>query len=79
MKKNAITLTLLISLPLFACVSLEGLRQYAEEKAGRLLECQSQDLSVDQAKACLGQYARDLGTKSCSEAEKWLDTLPAAE
>jgi len=62
------------------CATLEGLRDYAGEKAVRLAECQAQDLtSTEQAKACLGQYARDLGTKTCKEGEKWLETLPGGE
>jgi len=61
---------------LSSCASLEGLRDYAAQKALRLAECQAQDLtSKDQAQACLGQFARDLGTKSCKEGEAWLDSL----
>lgn len=59
-----------------SCATLDGLRQYSTEKAGRVLECQSQDLTLDQAKACLGQYGRDLGTKACGDAQEWLETLP---
>jgi len=62
---------------LSSCATFQGLQQYAAEKAGRLLECQAVDpASMEQAERCLGQYARDLGTQSCKEAQKWLDELP---
>jgi len=65
---------------LSSCATLEGLRDYAGEKALRLAECQAQDLaSKEQTRACLGQYARDLGTKACKDGEDWLEDLAATE
>ena len=61
-----------------SCASLQGLKVYAAEKAQRLAECQLQDLSEDQARKCLGQFARDLGTKACDDANEWLEELHGA-
>ena len=62
---------------LSSCTTMRGLQQYAAEKAGRVLECQAADsTNLELAERCLGQYARDLGTKSCKEADRWLEALP---
>ncbi len=64
------------SMLLSSCVSWDAVRQYSQEKGARLIECQLQDpTSTEQARACLGTYARDLGTEGCKEAEAWLETL----
>lgn len=68
-------LAIVAALACSSCVSLSGVRQYASDKAQRLAECQLQDLSEEQAKACLGAFARDLGTKACKEADAWLESL----
>ena len=61
---------------LSSCVSFEGLRDFAAEKAVRVAECQAQDpASKEQARACLGQFARDLGTTACKEGERWMESL----
>lgn len=64
---------------LSSCVNFKGLRDFAAEKAVRVAECQAQDpASKEQARACLGQFARDLGTKSCRKGEYWLNSLEVA-
>ncbi len=73
MRRHAVAVALALSAT--SCATLQGLKVYAAEKAQRLAECQLKDLSETQAKACLGQFARDLGTKACEDAEEWLETL----
>ena len=65
-----------LTLALTGCASLPALRSYSEDKAARLLECQAQELTREQAQACLGRFALDIGTSACREAERWLETLP---
>lgn len=77
MRRAAMIAGLALALP--SCATLEGLKAYAAEKAQRLAECQLEDLSEEQARACLGQFARDLGTKACGEANDWLESLPATD
>ena len=62
---------------LSSCATLDGLRQWSADKGQQLAKCQLQDIaSKEQAEACLGGFARDLGTKGCKETQAWLDTLP---
>jgi len=64
-----------LALSATSCATLQGLKVYAAEKAQRLAHCQLQEVSEAQAKACLGQFARDLGTKACDDANEWLEAL----
>jgi hypothetical protein len=57
----------------------ESVTQYGLDKAARLAECQAQELSKEQAAACLGEFAANVGTEACGEAQRWLDTLPPPE
>lgn len=64
-----------VSLSVSSCASLQGLKVYAAEKAERLAHCQLEELTEDKARKCLGQFARDLGTKACKDANLWLEEL----
>lgn len=83
MKRNAVRVFLIVAFWVMAlsyasaCHRLEGLKSYAVEKAARVAQCQLENpTSPERAKACLGQYARDLGTDSCRAARRWLEALP---
>lgn len=80
MTRIATVLATICILP--GCVHFDRakLTDWAAEKAARFAECQLQDpLSKQQAAACLGTFASDLGTDACGETTRWLDSLPAQE
>jgi len=61
-----------------AHVDQEALASWATEKAATWAKCQLMDpVSKEQAKACLGEFARDLGTDTCELVEQQLEQLPS--
>ena len=61
---------------LASCQTTAQVRQWVAEKAERLARCQMLDpASVDQAKACLGQFAQDRKTEACAAANAWIEKL----
>jgi predicted TIM-barrel fold metal-dependent hydrolase len=63
-----------------AHIDQDALARWAAEKAGRFAQCQLLDpTSREQAEACLGEFARDLGTDTCRQVERKLERLPHAD
>ena len=76
MKRSIIIAAALL---LCSCTHLDRqkLTDWATEKASRWAQCQLQDpISQEQARACLGEFASDLGTDACGAVEEAISTLP---
>lgn len=73
-------IALLFLLPSCAHVDRTAVAQWAADKAERWARCQLQHpASREQAEACLGDFARDLGTDTCAEVGRRLDGLPSRD
>ena len=65
---------------LACCVPLElvdpeKVTDWAAQKAAKLAECEIKGAQTQaERRACLGQFVSDLGTPSCGDAERWLDS-----